>query len=68
MFNNKVDRSKIQQTSLEQADADDIQYWMSRTPSERIAGVEHLRRWIYGDAAVDKGLQRVLRAVELGED
>jgi len=67
-FDNKIDRSVVSITTFQEAEADDIEYWMSRTPAERIAGIEHLRRWIHGDAEIDAGLQRILEAVELGAD
>ena len=68
MIDERIDRSKLQATSFDQAEADDIEYWMSKTPTERIEGVEYLRRWVYGDDQVDARLQRVLEVVELGED
>ncbi len=40
---------------------DDLNYWLSKTPQERVAVVEHLRRRYYGDSA---GLQRTVRVVE----
>jgi hypothetical protein len=47
LFAKEIDRARVEQTTLDQADIDDIHYWMNRTPSEKMAGVEHLRRWIY---------------------
>jgi len=40
---------------------DDLDYWMSRTPEERIAAVEFLRRQFYGST---EGLQRTARVVK----
>ncbi len=40
---------------------DDLNYWLSKTPQERVAAVEHLRRRYYGDSA---RLQRTVRVVE----
>jgi len=40
--------------------AEDLAYWLSRTPAERIAAVEHLRRTHVGGAA---RLQRSARVV-----
>ena len=40
----------------------DLEYWLSRTPEERLEAVEFLRRQVYGRPA---RLQRVLRIVEL---
>jgi hypothetical protein len=68
MIDERIDRSVIQLTSFAEADANDIAYWMSRTPTERIEALEYLRRWVYGDAAVDARLQRVLELVELERD
>jgi hypothetical protein len=45
-----------------------VEYWLSKTPSERIDGIEYLRRWLYGDAQVDARLQRVFEFAQLGED
>ena len=41
-----------------------LQYWLSRTPEERISAVEILRRQVYGDT---QGLQRVVRVVKLSQ-
>ena len=67
MIDERLDRSVLQVTTFDRADADDIDYWMSRTPDERIEGVEYLRRWLYGDNQVEQGLQRVLTTARLGE-
>jgi hypothetical protein len=63
---NRVDRSKIEAVALEDAD-DEWKFWLSRTPEERWAGIEHLRRTYHGDAAIDARLPRLLELVELGE-
>jgi hypothetical protein len=39
-----------------------LQYWLSRTPEERLSAVEILRRQAYGNT---QGLQRVVRVVKL---
>lgn len=44
--------------------AEDLEYWLSRTPEERIEAVEYLRRQHYGST---EGLQRVARVVERSE-
>lgn len=41
-----------------------LQYWLSRTPEERLEAVEILRRQVYGDT---QGLQRVVRVVKLSQ-
>lgn len=40
----------------------DLEFWLTKTPEERLAAVEFLRRQVYGNSA---RLQRVLRIVEL---
>lgn len=40
---------------------ENLAYWLSKTPEERISAVEHLRKRYYGDSA---RLQRVARAIE----
>jgi hypothetical protein len=40
---------------------DDLNYWLSRTPEERVAAVDYLRTQFYGNTA---GLQRVARVVQ----
>jgi hypothetical protein len=40
---------------------EDLEYWLQRTPEERIAAVELLRRQHYGSTA---RLQRVARVVQ----
>ena len=68
MIDERIDRRHLKVTTFDEADADDIEYWMSKTPTERIEGIEYLRRWLYGDAQVDARLQRVLTTARLGED
>jgi len=38
-----------------------LEYWLSRPPEERVAAVEELRREVYGDS---HRLQRVARVVQ----
>ena len=40
---------------------DDLNYWLSKTPQQRIEAVEYLRSQYYGNSA---GLQRTVRVVE----
>jgi hypothetical protein len=68
MINEHIDRSQFKFTTFDEADADDVAYWMSKTPSERIEAIEYLRRWLYGEDQVDARLQRVFEFAELGED
>jgi hypothetical protein len=50
-------------SSFEEADREDREYWLSRTPYERLKYMELLRRINYGHAATAR-LQRVLEIVE----
>lgn len=43
----------------------DLAYWLSRTPDERVAEVERLRREFYGPQ-LDKPMARVARVISLG--
>jgi hypothetical protein len=68
MIEERIDRSQFKFTTFDEADADDVDYWMSKTPTERVEAIEYLRRWLYGDDQVDARLQRVFEFAELGED
>lgn len=50
-------------SSFEEADQQDREYWLSRSPLERLQQMELLRRINYG-ADATAGLQRVLEIVE----
>jgi len=45
-------------------DDEEIEYWLARTPIERLRHVETLRRMNYGDLATAR-LQRVLELVKV---
>ncbi len=40
---------------------ENLKYWLSRPPDERVAAVDALRQEVYGDSA---GLQRVARVIQ----
>ena len=48
-------------------DDDARRYWRARTPEERLAALEFLRRIMYGYDPAAERVQRVLEVVELGE-
>lgn len=50
-------------SSFEEADKQDKEYWLSRTPLERLQYMELLRRINYGSNATAR-LQRVLEIAE----
>ncbi|HDP34396.1 MAG TPA: hypothetical protein ENN29_04725 [Candidatus Hydrogenedentes bacterium] len=52
---------KIKQLNDDNSVLDDLAYWLSKTPEERLAAVEFLRRQAHGGTA---RLQRVARVVE----
>jgi hypothetical protein len=68
MIDERIDRTKLTSASFDEAEADDIAYWLSKTPAERIEGIEYLRRCIYGDDAIDAPVQRVLTFGNLGDE
>jgi len=47
-------------------DGDEIAYWRTRSPDERLEAVELLRQINYGEDATTARLQRVLEFAELG--
>jgi hypothetical protein len=60
----KLDRSAFSVfSSFEDADKQDKEYWLSRSPYERLQYMELLRRINYGSLAT-AGLQRVLEIAE----
>lgn len=54
----RLDRSRLSLGPLE--DSADKDYWLSRSPLERLEGIELLRRLNYGEAATSARLQRLL--------
>ena len=68
MIDERLDKTVFSFTTLDDADADDVDYWLSKTPQERIEALEYLRRWVYGDDQVGARLQRVFTIAKLGED
>jgi hypothetical protein len=45
-----------------------LEYWLSRPPEERIAAVEELRRQVYGDSHRLRRLARVMTLEEFAAD
>ena len=58
MIQKIVKKHRLQERTATQ---DDLAYWLSKTPEERVATVEYLRRQYYGNAT---RLQRVARVVQ----
>jgi hypothetical protein len=59
----RVDRTALAVQSLDDT-PDDREYWWSRSPVERLAAIEIMRRVVYGRAASHGGLQRVLEITQ----
>jgi hypothetical protein len=58
----KVDRTAFAVTSLHESDEKD--YWLSKTPEERLQALELMRQIIYGYDSVTARLQRVLEIAQ----
>jgi hypothetical protein len=59
----KMDKTVITVSTLTDP-SDEIAYWHSKTPQERIQALELMRQIIYGYSPADTRLQRVLEVVE----
>ena len=61
----KMIEKKVTVLSLHDSDQTlaDLEYWLSRTPEERISAVEILRRQYYGTGTIP-GIQRVVRIIQ----
>lgn len=64
MISDKLDKTVYEITDLGQ-DKYDAEYWMSRTPEERLQAIELLRRINYGEDATTARLQRFFEVAEL---
>ena len=64
VINSKVDRSAFSVVSLEEADSD-VDYWLSRTPCERLEGIEATRQVLYGYTPTSVRFQRVFEIADL---
>ena len=60
MIEKKVGKRPLDDKS---ATTDDLAYWLSKTPEERIAAVEYLRNQFYGHEGRPR-LQRVARIIK----
>lgn len=59
----KMDKTAFSVVSLEEAD-DELSYWLSKTPEERLRAVELIRQTLYGYTHASAGLQRVLTVAQ----
>ncbi|MFP4153535.1 MAG: hypothetical protein ACLFSV_11875 [Alkalispirochaeta sp.] len=60
----KIERVITRRNLTDNEAADNLRYWLSRPPEERLAEVERLRRLYYGTIP---GLERTVRIVPLSE-
>ncbi len=60
----KVDKSVFSVTTLENAD-DEVAYWLTKTPEERLRAMELIRQTVYGYTEPAPRLQRVLEIAQL---
>ena len=60
----RLDRTAFSVVSLEEADSDEMEYWLSKTPHERLEALELLREIFYGYDPTTTRLQRVLEITE----
>jgi hypothetical protein len=63
----RMDRTTLTVASLTD-ESDDRDFWLSKTPDERLAAMELLRAINYGYDPASARLQRVLSVAQLGED
>ena len=63
----KMDKTAFSVTSLSD-ESDEVAYWLTKTPQERLRGVELMRRVIYGYEPSSARLQRVLTVAQLKAD
>ncbi len=63
----RMDRTTLSVTPLTD-DSSDREFWLAKTPDERLAAMELLRAINYGYDPLSARLQRVLSVAQLGED
>jgi hypothetical protein len=63
-IDSKVDRSAFSVVSLEESDSD-LDFWLSRTPRERLEGLETTRQVLYGYTSSSVRFQRVFEIADL---
>jgi hypothetical protein len=60
----RLDRKAFSVSSLSD-ESDDRQYWLERTPAERLEAVEQIRQILYGYHSSTIQLQRILEIADL---
>ena len=60
----RLDKTIFSVVTLEEADDDEVKYWLSKTPSERLDTLETLRQIFYGYDPTTTRLQRLFEIAE----
>jgi hypothetical protein len=60
----RLDKTVFSVVSLEEADNDEVEFWLSKTPYERLDALETLRQIFYGYDPTTTRLQRFFEIVE----
>ena len=63
----RIDRSAFSVVKLSEADEADRQYWLSKTPLERLEAMELIRQVIYGYDPAAARMERTLTLGRLGD-
>ena len=63
MIEERIKRDAFEVVPLEEAGESD--YWLHRSPQERIEAIEFMRKAMFGHDRVSERLQRVLTVTEL---
>jgi len=65
-FPYRIDKTAFSVTALsDEIDKEEIKYWLSKTPQERLQALELTRQIVYGYDPSSTRLQRVLTITEL---
>ena len=59
----RLDKTAFSVVSLQDAD-EEVAYWQTRTPEERLRALELIRQVLYGYAGTSPRLQRVLTVAQ----
>jgi hypothetical protein len=60
----RLDKTVFSVVTLEEADDDEVKFWLSKTPYERLDALETLRQIFYGYDPTTTRLQRLFEIAE----
>lgn len=63
-FKERMDKSFFSVGMMTVSDRSDLEYWLSRTPSERLSALEFLRGCAFGYGDSPPRLQRILEITQ----